>query len=114
MEVKNVFDVSRFGLLLRLELFRSRTAIGMMLVITLGMLILFGLLLDIIVSNIRLVYDHHENYAASLLIGGFIMTSLAFTDLSSPLKRSNYLALPASTFEKFLSMWLLTSVGWVV
>lgn len=114
MELKNVFNVSRFGLLLRLELFRSRKAIAMMLVITLGMLILFGLLLDIIVSNIRLVYDHHENYAASMMIGGFIMSSLAFTDLGSSLKRSNYLVLPASTFEKFLSMWLLTSVGWVV
>lgn len=114
MELKNVFNVSRFALLLRLELFRSRKAIAMMLVITLGMLILFGLLLDIIVSNIRLVYDHHENYAASMMIGGFIMSSLAFSDLSSSLKRSNYLVLPASTFEKFLSMWLLTSAGWVV
>lgn len=114
MELKNVFHLSRFLLLLRLELFRSRKAIGMMLVITLGMLILFGLLLDIIISDIRLVYDHQENYAASMLIGGFILSSLAFTDLGNSLKRSNYLTLPASTFEKFLSMWLLTSVGWVV
>jgi hypothetical protein len=101
-------------LLLRLELLRSRKAIGMMLVITLGMLILFGLLLDIIVSNIRLVYDHHENYAASMMIGGFILSSLAFADLTNSLKRSNYLMLPASTLEKFLSMWLLTSLGWIV
>jgi len=114
MEVKSIFVASRFGLLLKVELFRSKKAIGMMLVITLGMLILFGLLLDIIVSNIRLVYDHHENYAASMMIGGFILSSLAFMDLSSSLKRSNYLTLPASTLEKFLSMWLLTSVGWVV
>jgi hypothetical protein len=114
MELKNYFVVSRFWLLLKLELFRSRRAIGMMLVITLGMLILFGLLLDIIVSDIRLVYDHHENYAASMMIGGFILSSLAFMDLSSSLRRSNYLTLPASTFEKFLSMWLLTSVGWVM
>ena len=114
MELKNIFVTSRFWLLVKLELVRSRKAIGMMLVITLGMLILFGLLLDIIVSNIRLVYDHHENYAASMMIGGFILSSLAFMDLSSSLKRSNYLTLPASTLEKFLSMWLLTSVGWVV
>jgi hypothetical protein len=114
MELKNYFVGSRFWLLLKLELFRSRRAIGMMLVITLGMLIVFGLLLDIIVSDIRLVYDHHENYAASMMIGGFILSSLAFMDLSSSLRRSNYLTLPASTFEKFLSMWLLTSVGWVI
>lgn len=114
MELRNFFVLSRFWWLLRLELFRSRKAIGMILVITLGMLILLGLLLDIIVSQIRLVYDHHENYAASMMIGGFILSSLAFTDLGNSLKRSNYLTLPASTFEKFLSMWLLTSVGWIV
>jgi hypothetical protein len=49
-----------------------------------------------------------------MMIGGFILSSLAFTDLGSSLKRSNYLTLPASTFEKFFSMWLLTSVGWIV
>jgi hypothetical protein len=114
MELRNVFYLPRFLLLLRLELFRCRKAIGMMLVITLGILILLGLLLDIIVRDIRLVYDHHDNYAASMLIGGFILSSLAFTDLASPLKGSHYLTLPASAFEKFLSMWFLTSVGWVV
>ena len=47
-------------------------------------------------------------------MGGFILSSLAFRDLGNPLKRYQYLALPASTFEKFIGMWLLTSVGWIL
>src|SRR5690606_1862665 len=42
------------------------------------------------------------------------LSSLAFNDLSSTLKSYHYLTLPASALEKLVSMWLLTSVGWIV
>ena len=81
--------------------------------------IIFGLLfIGFILENIfgtRNMYDSHPaSYTFFLLIGGFILSSLAFNDLSNPLKRYNYLTLPASTFEKFFSMWLLTCICWIV
>ena len=59
-------------------------------------------------------YAHHENFALSLLIGGFILSSLAFRDLGNTLLRSRYLTLPVSTFERFFCMWLLTAIGWII
>lgn len=86
----------------------------MTLVIIFGLLFLAGLLLDAAVESEKVYDSHSSNFASALLIGGFILSSLAFNDLNSTLKRYHYLTLPASTFEKFLCMWLLTSVGWIV
>ena len=114
MKLTNYLDISRFWLLMKVELFRSRRGILMTFVVTFGALFILGFLLDIAVDQNKLVYEHHENYASSLLIGGFILSSLAFNDLSTTLRRHHYLTLPVSTLERFISMWLLTSVGWIV
>ncbi|MCV9386424.1 hypothetical protein [Reichenbachiella ulvae] len=108
------FDLNRFWLLVKLELFQFRKGILITLDITMGMLFFFGFLLAIIVDPSLIVYEHHQNYAFTLLAGGFVLSSLAFRDLSSPLKRSRFLTLPVSAFERFLSMWLLTCLGWVL
>lgn len=113
MNLSNYFDISRFWLLLKMELFRSKNALCMTLVITFGLMFFLGLVVDIITQP-KEVYKHDENYAAAMLIGGFILSSLAFSDLTSTLKRYHYLTLPASTFEKFLCMWLMTGLGWIL
>lgn len=107
-------DITRFGLLLKMELFRSRKALLMTLVIIFGSLFLIDLLLATFLGESPEVYEHSRNFTTTLHIGGFILSSLAFHDLSSSLKRVRYLNLPASTLEKFVSMWLLSSVGWIV
>jgi hypothetical protein len=114
MRLKNYFDLSRFTLLLKMELFRSRNALLMTFVISFGLLFFAGLLLNAVVESKKIYEDHPLNYAVSLLTGGFILSSLAFNDLGNTLKRYRYLTLPASTFEKFICMWLLTSIGWIV
>jgi len=114
MTVSNYFDLSRFWLLLRLELTRNLKGILMIFEITFGLLFFFGLLLNVVLEEKKLVYEHVDNYAFTLLIGGFIISSLAFKDLGSTLKRQSYLMVPVSTLEKFVCMWLLSSVGWVI
>ena len=114
MNPNNYFDITRFWLLLRMELHRSRKGIVMTIVIALGLLFFFGLLMTPVFEPGLLIFTHHEGYAFTLLIGGFILSSLAFTDLSNSLKRFHYLTLPVSTFERFLCMWLLTLVGWIL
>ena len=91
-------------------LFRSMI---MTIVINFG-LVLLSLVLETIFDYKKVFESHDENFAGSLIIGGCIISSLAFRELSNPLKRTNYLTLPATSFEKFLSMWLLTCVGWIV
>jgi hypothetical protein len=114
MNLKNYFSLSRFWLLLKMELFRSRKAVLISFVITFGLLFFGGILLSPVLEAISIFDDHPLHFASNLLIGGFIMSSLAFHDLSSPLRRGTYLLLPVSTLEKFVCMWLLTSVGWIL
>lgn len=111
MNIQNHFDISRFWLLLKLELLRSRKAILITFNIILGMMLL-GIWLEPLVDDNKII--HGENYGFGLMIGGFVLSSLAFTDLGNSLRKHQYLTLPASTLEKLLCMWLLTCVGWVV
>jgi hypothetical protein len=113
MNLTNYFNSSRFGLLLKMELRRSIKGILIAFVIIFDIL-LVGFILDNIFTNYKVYTAHQASYAVFLILGGFIITSLSFNDLSNPLRRHNYLTLPASTFEKFLSMWFLTCVVWIV
>jgi len=113
MNLSNYFGPSRFWLLLKMELFRSRKGLLITFVITCGLLFT-GFILENIFSSNKVFDSHTGNYTFFLLIGGFILSSLAFNDLSNPLRRYNYIMLPASTFEKFVSMWLLTCAGWII
>lgn len=114
MNLKNHFDISRFLLLLKMEISRSRKGVVMTLIIIFGFLFFVGLILAPIIDPSMIIYEHTIPYAFTLLAGGFILSSLGFRDLSNSLRRYNYLTLPVSAFEKFLSMWLLTSVGWIL
>ncbi len=49
-----------------------------------------------------------------LFFGGFIITAGSFTDMHKKETAQNFLLLPASTFEKFLSRLILTSAGYAV
>lgn len=114
MNRRSYFDVSRGWLLLKVELFRSWKAVIMTLVIIAGLVFFIDLLLASLIDPGKVVYEHSKNYAFNLLIGGFVLSSLAFSDLSNPLKRQRYLILPVSALEKLSVMWLLTSLGWII
>ncbi len=112
--MKQYFEISRFWLLLKMEMIRNRKGVYMTLVIVLGISFFLGLLLTPVLEPGLIHYKHSSGYAFLMLTAGFIMSGTAFRDLGNPLKRVNYLMLPVSTFERFLVMWLLTSIGWVV
>ena len=114
MKQQDYFDIRRFGYLLRMELFRSRKGILITLVVIFGILFFVALPLDIFVEENKGDHEYDSNYAFLLIAGGAILSSLAFHDLSSPLRRYRYLTLPVSALEKFVGMWLLTTVGWIV
>lgn len=113
MNLSTHFNITRFYLLLKMELFRSRKGIAMTLVIILGLLFT-GLVAESIFGNEKVFSSHEGSYAFNLIVGGFILSSLAFRDLGNTLKAYQYLTLPASVFEKFFSMWLLTTLGWII
>lgn len=108
------FDITRFGFLLKLELYRSVRAALIAYVVIFGLLFFVGFLPKIIFSRNEGTFAHDYNYVIALIIGGFFLSSLAFRDLTSTLRRYHYLTMPASSLEKFVSMWLLTSLGWLL
>ncbi|MEQ9263391.1 MAG: hypothetical protein RLP14_09540 [Owenweeksia sp.] len=114
MDLNHYFEPSRFWALLKLEAARSRKGIGMTFILVFDMLFFIAMLLHLYIESEEKIFDHYDNYTSSLLITGFILSSLAFRDLGHRLKRYNYLSLPASAFEKFVCQWLLTSFGWII
>jgi hypothetical protein len=113
MNLTNNFNIARLGLLIRMELRKSFKGILIALVVIFG-IAFTGFLLDNIFTSYKVYESHPYGYVFFLLLGGFIISSLAFNDLSNPLQRYTYLTLPASSLEKFLSIWLLTTIGWIV
>ncbi len=113
MKLSRYFEPSRFWLLLKMEIFRSRKGYLITFVVTFGLLFT-GFILENLFGSREVFESHAAGYTFFLLAGGFILSSLSFHDLGNPLKRYHYLALPASTLEKFLSMWFLTCIGWIV
>ena len=53
-------------------------------------------------------------YPIVLLGGGYLFTSASFSELNKASSRMGYLSLPASTFEKFLSKFLITNLGFIL
>src|SRR3972149_8760573 len=82
MNLSNYIEPSRFWLLLKMELFRSRKGFLLTFVVTFGLLFT-GFVLENIFGTDKVYDSHHANYAFFLLIGGFILSSLAFNDLSN-------------------------------
>jgi hypothetical protein len=57
---------------------------------------------------------HPSLFLNVLLIGGLVVSSVAFSQMHEPTKGMHYVMLPGSTIEKYLARLLLTSVGWTV
>ena len=57
---------------------------------------------------------HTSLFVNILVIGGFVVSSTAFSELSDPKTGIHYLMLPGSTLEKYVAKLLLTSIGWTV
>ncbi len=87
-------------------------------------LISFGALLGILLIATFVDGDHFTQpggldlfrgyFVNTLVIGGVIVSSLAFKELRNSSSRLSYLMLPASTFEKLASIWFLTSIGYTL
>ena len=64
-----------------------------------------------------LVFVHANKlgtYFFILYTGGFILTSRIFNDMHNPQKSYLFLMLPCSNLERFMSKWLLSSIGYAL
>lgn len=113
MDSTNQFSLTRLGNLMKMELRKNIKGLAIAVFVILEVHFT-GFIIDNIFNNYRVYNIHDAGYAFCLLLGGFIISSMAFGDMGNTLKRNSYLTLPASNLEKFLSAWLLSSVGWIL
>lgn len=113
MNSTNFFSFNRFYLLLRNDLLINykKYCLAILVAFILGFVFLYG-------SMPRLIYDGDNSwnrfgsnrygsiFLASLFVLGAAVGS-SFSDLGSKVKTSNYLLIPASTFEKFFSQFFI-------
>lgn len=60
------------------------------------------------------VHNLEDYFIPGLFITGIIASGTAFKDFRTKEKTMSYIALPATAFEKLLSMLLLTTVGFII
>ncbi|MGF6845990.1 hypothetical protein QFZ51_001225 [Chitinophaga sp. W3I9] len=115
MQPNNVFNVRRMQLYLQKHFTDHYRFYGM------GMLAVFGLmtgiaLLTILVARepFRQTSDIVGFYYAGMFFCGLLFTSRAFNELGSKEKGVDFLMLPASQFEKFITLFLVTGIGYLL
>lgn len=123
--MNDTFNIKRFGLLLKKD-FQENFRKYLM-----RMLTLYGILTIVLVWFSMLEYDSSRyiaNYEVSssfynnlitftmfLMLGfGCISASFLMEPMSNKIRRISYLTLPSSMFEKFLSRWLVSVVGFLL
>lgn len=78
----------------------------------------FGLLLIISLLTAYFNAGHIDNlkglYLTVFMAGGFIFTSMIFSEMHTPQKSYAYLTLPVSASEKLIGSWLLSSPVFIV
>ncbi len=64
--------------------------------------------------TLMLFVCHFADYFFVLYVGGFILSSMAFSEYHDPKRAHSALTLPCSALEKVLSKWMLTSIGYAL
>jgi len=107
------FNPNRLWHLLKLEATTKNKRALIVFAAVLGILLLYQFLL---IYNRD--HDAHnwinQMFGGVLIFAGLLYTSYSFKELTDNSTSMTYLTLPASNFEKFISKWLFSTVGFYV
>lgn len=106
--MKEVFDINRFGKLLRYDLSVNRWEYILLLPVSILALwfVMFMSYGNVNASNFE-AGNYLPIYFIGYLIMGIFLNSKSFGALKNRLSATSYLTLPASTFEKFFLHWFM-------
>jgi len=114
METNSFFDINRFKYVLLRQISINYKTMLIATGAVVGFLMLFGTwnmyFLNKPINSVEII----GVFVPIFLIGGFIFTSIIFSELNSPHKGYLYLTLPASAFEKLISAWLVSSIFYIL
>lgn len=114
MSTNSFFDITRLKYLLIRQLSFNYKANLIATGVIVGIMIFSGTMMLLFSDQIMTQQIFLGMIMPYFFIGGYIFSSLIFSELNSPNKGYLFLTLPASTFEKLLSAWLSTSVFYIL
>lgn len=106
--MNNIFSLKRFALLLKKTILERPVQLAGLI----GLILLIDLLLYVVGTNIKIVWDAVQEltFILGFVGGGCFLSAFVFNYFSSNASGSSYLTLPASSFEKWLCGVLISSV----
>lgn len=115
MQTSNVFHAPRFGAYFKKHIVDNLRLYLMSLVVLVGVLVALGLFGILTNSREVVKLSFIFPFYGVLLYGtGLIFTGFSFIQLADKPRGIDYLLLPASHFEKFLTTLLITTVGFLL
>ncbi|WP_212001798.1 hypothetical protein [Chitinophaga sp. HK235] len=114
MQPNNVLDFRRLGFYLRQHLLASWKSYLLGTLVIFGIMLLFPVFILLTGNAPKRMTDIIGFYYIGLFFAGMLFTSLSFSDFSNKEKGVHFLLLPASLFEKYITMFLITSIGFLL
>ncbi|MDR1096718.1 MAG: hypothetical protein LBL57_01150 [Tannerella sp.] len=121
--MNNTFDIKRFGFVFRKDLMENWKRYTLLLLTMLGIMAIVFIwpsleYYSFFERNGRSYTDLNHNLLAfaSLMFGGFgiLFASTFMNPMNSKTKRGAWLVSPSSMLEKYLSRWLIVTVGYMI
>lgn len=103
------FNIKRLGLLLKRHFLVSGRKYITGIAIGTGVVLLLSFF-TIAFGGLALVSQFHRTALITYLIGGVVVSSMAFVEINRPETGYQLMTLPASSLEKFVSTWFFTSI----
>jgi len=103
------FNIKRLGLLLKRQLLGSGANYIVGIAIGTGVVLMICLA-ALFLGGTAQISQFYQSAFFTYLVGGIIVTSMAFTEINKPATGYQLMTLPASSLEKFLSTWLFISI----
>jgi hypothetical protein len=121
--MNNTFNFKRFGLVFRKDLMENGKRYILLFLTMLGIMtiILTWQSLDYY-SSVKKFGSNYENINTNLLLSlsaifgvfGLLFASTFMSPMNSKTKRIAYLISPSSNLEKFLSRWIIVTIGYII
>jgi hypothetical protein len=114
MQINNTFSAGRFGAYLEKHLVDNYRFYLMSIVVLTGLLLCMLIFVGILEPSFTRYSDLLPFYMGGLYVAGLIFTSMSFNELANKPHGIDYLLLPASHLEKFLTTLLITTIGFLL
>ncbi len=109
-----IFNMSRFGLLIRRQSLLHSNSWIIALVSVAGSIIFIAFMSLIFSRNDSWISSFNSFGVIAFFITGLVFASLSFSEMGTYTRSLQYVTLPASRFEKFFAAWLISSVFYFI